>query len=130
MTLDEIQKCISELKDFQKSLEEFESQLQRRWRLKQYTGNEWMMGPHEQTPLSKLGPGIIETLSLTRENIAKHIDRVTAILDRYELPTVWKVYPPAAIGGVIQTYNTFEAFINLEIDKDARPTYLQVSDVV
>jgi hypothetical protein len=55
-------------------------------------------------------------------------DEATAILNRYKLPTQWHVYPPPALGGLIRTYNIFEAFIDLEMDQEARPGLMQICD--
>jgi hypothetical protein len=50
------------------------------------------------------------------------------VLNRYGLPTVFKVYPPPAFGGLIRTLNVFQAFINLEMDQDARPSLMELCD--
>ena len=55
---------------------------------------------------------------------------MSGVCDRYGLPYVWKLYPPPAVGGLIRTFNVFRAFIDLDLETQARPTLLQVNDLV
>ena len=130
MTVPELQRSMLLMRRFQEDLAKFESELQRLWSLKQYSGYEWMAEPTPHTAVHQLGTQIIQTLGPLRNSIGKNIDEVTSVLAHYGVPTIWKVYPPPAFGGVIKTYNPFHAFIDLELEKDARPTLLQIQDLV
>jgi len=130
MTVPELQRSIVVMRHFQDDLAKFEAELQRLWSLKQYSGNEWMMGHYHHSAVKELGTQIIQTIGPLRDNIGRNVDEVTAILNRYGVPTVWKVYPPPAFGGLVKTRNAFQAFIDLEIGKDARPSLLQIEDLV
>jgi hypothetical protein len=130
MTVPRLKESLLLMRRFQSDLASFESELQGLWSLKQYSGYEWMAGPTPNTAIHELGTQIIQTLGPLRDTIGKNIDGVTSLLARYGVPTIWKVYPPPALGGVIKTYNPFHAFIDLELEKDARPTLLQIQDLV
>jgi hypothetical protein len=130
MNMMQLQKSVALMREFQNHLAIYESELQELWSLKSYSGTEWMTGHYDDRSAKELGSQIIQRLGPLRDNIGRNIDEVTAILDHYQVPTVWKVYPPPAIGGLIRTYNAFAAFIDLETDKEARPTLLQIEDLV
>ena len=130
MTVPELQRSVILMRRFQDDLTKFEAELQRLWSLKRYSGSEWMMGHYDHNAVNELGTQIIQTLGPIRDNIGRDVDEVTNILGRYRIPTIWKVYPPPAFGGLVKTYNAFQAFVDLEIDKEARPTLLQIEDLV
>src|ERR1700674_859008 len=130
MTVPELQRSVMLMRRFQGDLAKFEAELQRLWSLKQYSGTEWMMGHYDHNAVNELGTQIIQTLGPLRDNIGRNVDEVTTFLNRYDVPTIWKVYPPPAFGGLVKTYNAFQAFVDLEIDKEARPSLLQIEDLV
>jgi hypothetical protein len=71
---------------------------------------------------------VSEPLGIARQEIGRRSDEATELLNRYRLPTVLKVYPPPAFGGLIRTYNVFQAFISLEMEQDARPSLMELCD--
>jgi hypothetical protein len=130
MAIPQLQKSVTLMRSFQEDLMRFEVELQRLWSEKKYTGNEWMAEPYPHTAMHELGPSILRVLGPLRSNIGRNTDEVTAILNSYDIPTIWTVHPPALIGGLVRSYNVFHAFVDLEIQKDARPTFLQIQDCV
>jgi hypothetical protein len=130
MTIPKLQHSAAVMRKFQEDLAKFEVELQRLWGGKHYTGTEWMAGPQPRTAMSELGPGILQTLGPLRDNVGKSIDDVTHILNAYGVPTIWKMYPPPAVGGLVKSANAFRAFIDLEIETDERPSFLKTRDLV
>jgi len=130
VVIDELQRSNELLREFQEHLAAFDGSLCRLQELKTYSGNEWMLGHYNPSIVESHGQEAIEVLAGSREEIAKRIDDVTVILAHYHLPYEWKVYPPPAFGGLIRSFNALQAFIDLEIEDSARPTLLQVTDLV
>ncbi len=130
MTTEELRRSHALLHEFQEHLAAFDSSLRRLKELQTHSGNEWMMGHYNPSIVESHGERAIETLGGARQEIAKRIDDVVLIFTRYALPYTWRVYPPPAFGGIVRTYNAFQAFIDLEIEEVARPTLLQITDLV
>jgi hypothetical protein len=128
LSIEELQASVVTLRGFQTALSDFGMTL-RRLQQERDASNDWMIGPspsiaqiHSQEAIQALGT--------IRDRIARDIDHVSGVCDRYGLPYVWKLYPPPAVGGLIRTFNVFRAFIDLDLEAEARPTLLQVNDLV
>jgi hypothetical protein len=128
VTIEELQHCHKLLHDFQERLATFDGSLRRVKDLKTRSGDEGMVG-HDNPRVASPDLQAIEALRATRKEIAERINDVTRIVARYDLPYEWKIRPPA-VAGFIRSVNTFEAFIDLKLEEAARPTLLQVTDLV
>src|SRR5437870_3492450 len=89
------------------------------------------MEEEEDTLLNRHGNVAVERrLSTVRNAIAKRTDEVTEILNQCGLPAAWTVIPALMLGGYLRQLNVFAAYINLELEVMARPTTMQVTDLV
>lgn len=130
MTLDEMHRSVATLQEMHECLVRYESTWKQLKELKSYAESEWPMMHFDQKAAEQKHQNLIHELGPVRQEIGKRVDDVTTVLNRFGLPTQWKVYPPPMIGGLIRTQNIFEAFISLESDEDARPTVVRVCDLV
>ena len=103
MTLTELQQSAILMRKFQDDLASYEVQFQRLKASRQHSEYEWMAEPQPHTAIHELGIQIIQVLAPLRDRIDKNIDEVTVILDSFNVPTMWKVYPPPAFGGLIKS---------------------------
>lgn len=65
-----------------------------------------------------------------RQQIMHRQDDVTKFLSSVHLPVEWHVTPPPAIGGAIEVYNIFDAFICVTGDIDPRPKLVHLMDLL
>ena len=73
---------------------------------------------------------ILPVLIRARENVARVIPEATAIVDRCDIPSQVKIFPPPTFGGLIQTLNIFEAVIEPELPHDFNLEPHMVFDVI
>jgi len=73
---------------------------------------------------------LVETTLRCRQNIMQRQEEVTRFLNSVRLPTQWHVTPAPAIGGPVEVYNIFDAFIAITGDVDPRPNLLHMTDLL
>lgn len=128
MGIEELKTSIVVLREFQTSLSDFEVTL-RHLQQGRDASDDWMIG--SSPSIAQIhGQEAIQALGTTRDKIARDIEQVSAVCERFELPYIWTIYPAPAIGGVVRRINAFQAFIDLELETSARPTLLRVTDLV
>ena len=113
------------LKKFQTDLGEFDATL-RQLHEGHYHRDDWTIG-HSVRVVETPEQDAIDILDQLRDTIAQDIEQVDSICDQYNISYVWSVYPSR---GPIGTFNVFRAFINLALEREARPTLLQVMDLI
>lgn len=73
---------------------------------------------------------LTETLLNCRRNIMQRQDDVSKFLTSVGLPSEWHVSPMPAIGGPVEIYNIFDAFIAITGDIDPKPNLIHITDLL
>jgi hypothetical protein len=73
---------------------------------------------------------LVEQVLKCRQNIMHRQDEVTRFLSSVGLPVEWHVIPAPAIGGSVEVYNIFDAFIAITGDVDPRPNLIHIADLL
>jgi hypothetical protein len=128
MTVEEMQRTIATLREMQDALVRFDETFRCLKALKTHAERDFAMMHFEQNAAQRKQDEYLNSLGIARQEIGRRSDEATEVLNRYGLPTVFKLYPPPAFGGLVRTYNVFQAFINLEMDQDARPSLMELCD--
>lgn len=89
-----------------------------------------LMPPFEDSASRHRNSQLTETLLSSRQNIMHRQDEVVKFLSSVGLPIEWHVFPAPAIGGQIQVYNIFDAFIAITGDVDPRPNFIHITDLL
>jgi hypothetical protein len=128
MTVEEMQRSIATLREMQDALVHFDEAFRNLKVLKAHAERDFAMMDFDHNAVQGKQEEFLNSLGIGRQEIGRRPDEATEVLNRYGLPTVFKVYPPPAFGGLIRTLNVFQAFINLEMDQDARPSLMELCD--
>ncbi len=120
---DTLQKMGDALSEFDKHFSDFQ-------RLKNYAERDFMMMHYDHGAVQQKGNALNVALMQARYEVMRRVDDVTEFLHANEIPYIWKIYPPRAIGGLMKSANIFEAFIDLQLDSDERPKLIQVLDLL
>jgi hypothetical protein len=86
--------------------------------------------PFEEPGTNERNRQLIEQVVKCRQNIMQRQDEATRFLNSVRLPAQWHVSPAPAIGGPVEVYNIFDAFIAITGDIDPRPNLIHMTDLL